>query len=309
MPDELAKKRQPLSVPRKSKKSLAQWKRRLVLARNGVRRVRRVKHGIQMRGRQFTNYIGEQYQCPICGTMVNTRHGNEHDWMHEMAGERSPELKRRPLHRTTEQTAPQTQSPPVPAPPAPRKPSKVKGEAKKKGQWLPHPGGDAIPDSGTPPKGTTVTDIQDAPSATRRAWDDNIKEMEKDMAASANGTKQGAKGVAASGSAAAVVKAFESWANTETPTVSELKAHLLSMDAALGACVDVINNYAAQQIIGRKIHPLVAQPISAAAEALASIRHFFTQSYINFERIYADRLAYERQQGVKPDDKMFSDVG
>jgi hypothetical protein len=306
MPDELEKKRQPLSVPRKSKKLLARWKRRWVLTRNGVRRVRRVKHGIQMRARKFSNYIGEQYQCSICGEMVNTRHGNEHNWKHEMAGETSSHPKRRPPPRTTEPGS-------TPAPPAPRRPSKVKNEAKKKGRWLPHPGGDEIPDSGTPPKRrlrrTTVTDIQDAPSATRRAWDDNIKEMQKDMAANGNGTKQGAKGVAASGSAAAVVKAFESWANTETTTVAELKAHLLAMDAALGASVDVINNYASQQIIGRKIHPIVAQPISAAAEAMASIRHFFTEAYINFERIYADRLSYERQQGVKPDDKMFSDVG
>jgi ribosomal protein L37AE/L43A len=97
-------------------------------------------------------------------------------------------------------------------------------------------------------------------------------------------------------------------ASQHAAAVAELRAHLMSMDAALGQAVGPLNGFAAR-MVQRRIHPVIAQPIDQAAEALGGIRHYFTEAYSRFERIYADRLAHERNQEYKPDDSLFGDVG
>jgi hypothetical protein len=136
------------------------------------------------------------------------------------------------------------------------------------------------------------------------------------MAGRANGGGNGGKGggggggSAASSAASAFLAGVNAWCDTQPPTVAAMRDHLLAMDGAMGKAADSFHKFAATSIVAQHIHPAVAQPIDAAADQIASIRHNFTEAYTRFETIYADRLAYERDSNrPKPKEEFWKDAG
>lgn len=300
--DHQERKRQKLAVPPKSQPI----RHYLVQLVNGWRLFRRARYRTARYSASAFAWVGEEYECPICHRMVLLRQADRHNREHRNRMEKPQKLK--PL--SADERAQQPRPEPV------RKPGKVKQQAvvarqpaaptpiparSKWSRWKKPP---ATPD--------------DPPSKTRQSWQEPIENLESNMtgrprrngtANGSSGADGGGGGVPASSAAAAFLKAVQAWCETDCETVADMKAHYLGMDAAVGAAADMLHQHAAQMIVAKKIHPGVAAPIDAAADDWAANRHYFSEAYIRFEQIYADRLSYARSNVSKPDEKIFSDVG
>jgi hypothetical protein len=84
-----AAKRKPVKVPGKSKKIWGTTKRWFALSRNGMRRIRRMKHRTKTawrwartQTRRFTDNLGGSYICKECGRDVLYRRAEEHNFRH-----------------------------------------------------------------------------------------------------------------------------------------------------------------------------------------------------------------------------------
>lgn len=268
--------RKPVRVPGKRGA-----RRRIAQVRNGVRRVRRVRHKVAGRAAQATNWIGGTFLCKVCGAEVPYRRADAHNFLHAQAKEK-------------EWLAKQAKKADPAAPPLPREPSKTKQQGQFDKNKI---------DKQTDANGKKIKKVD-----KRRRYRRETDGIGDDMAGRTR--RPGTNGTPSSQHAAAVLAAITAWAEYDPPTVADLRAHLLSMDAALGGAAAPLNGFAGR-LVQRKFHPVVAQPIDQAAEAIAGIRHYFTEAYARFERVYADRLSYERNQdaAAKPDDSLFDDVG
>jgi hypothetical protein len=290
--------RQPVKVPAKGKGTRNQSRYWWARSRNGWRRWRRARYGTAERARRATAWMGAEYECVVCHRRVLYRHAERHNWQHAAMGETARKLK--PI-------SPEERAQQRPTTPVPRQPSATKAKAKAQ-----KTGGAPVPPPDPKPPATVT------PITKRRPWQRPVDDLEDDMAgrprrSGTNGSSAGGggtPGVAASSPAAAFLNGVKAWCEYRPETVSDLRAHLLGMDAAMGQAADLFHQFAAEAIVATKIHPAVAQPIDAAADDVAAIRHRFSEAYARFEAIYADRLAYERSTDKpKPDEKIFSDVG
>jgi hypothetical protein len=264
------KRRQPIAVPRK--KGL---RRNVARVRNGVRRARRVRNRVAGR----LSGLGGTYPCRICGATVPYRRADAHNWQHEVAREKERYQRQR-------------QGPAPGAPPLPRQPSRTKQQAGGGKKLNKLPGTD----------GRKIKKVD--PRRTYRRETDAIG----DEMAGRTRRPNGNGGTPSAQLAGAVLKAFEAWADFQPETVEDLRSHLLSMDAALGAVPGPLNAWSAA-MVQRRFHPAVVQPVDQAAEQIAGIRVYFSEAYRRFEQIYADRLGYERNQQYKPADSIFGNAG
>jgi hypothetical protein len=303
--EELDERVKRLPVPHKASKRMPRHirhnaRRNLVRVANAKRAAHRTARRTGRRIRNTTNWLGATYVCQICQRTVRFREADHHNAMHATLGhryrpptplsegEREAYLRQKEAERDAARAAQGV----VDRAPSPTKQKALAKTTDRPAQPAPPSRTGGNPSATVPP----------GASVTRRLWHPKITGLGDDMANGRNG--------AASTPAAAVIKAHEGWADTPLTTVVDLKAHLLGMDAAWGKSADVIHSYAAQQLVARGVHPLVAKEIDNAAEALAAGRHFFTQGYLVFERVYADRLAYERDQQHKPQvPGLFGSVG
>lgn len=135
---------------------------------------------------------------------------------------------------------------------------------------------------------------------TVRVWRKQLDQMEAYMA-----TGQGNPPSAASPFAQAVASAFQRWGSHVPETKGEIQAHLIGMTAALGIGAKAARDFAANAIVGQRLHPAIASPIESAADGLDEDRLEFTRAYVLLLRIYAPRIEHEEQSGPKPDEKFW----
>lgn len=267
--------------------------------RNGWRRGRRVRRFVG----SGLNWVGGSYICRVCHREVPFRRANDHNRMHRARMETPEKLK--PISPEERSRRPGQRPPPDPAP---RQPSQAKygptptpppdGQSGQFGRKKIHKQTDG---NGNKPKKVDK----------RRKYRGTTDAIGDDMAGNGNGGAGGqTPGVPSSSAAGAFLNGVKVWCEFQPQTVTELRDHLLAMDAAMGMAADYFHQFGAQAIVARRIHPAVAQPIDAAASDIAAMRHYFSQAYYRFEQIYADRLAYERDQNKpKPDEGLWKNVG
>jgi hypothetical protein len=252
------------------------------------------------------SWAGSQYVCQVCNVKVLERQANAHNQSAEHAKALIGSGPWRPGRLPNVVGQKQAKVPAAPPAPLPRKPS---------------------PDRQAAPKAPPAPAPPAAPAAPKRAkyakqphpgpYSGEIKKRSQTMAGNGNGNTNGSPTPAGGGgsktqaanAAHGLVLAYERWANTEIQTVAELRDFLLATDIAHGKIADIIHTFGMNHIAAKRIHPAVAQPIDAAADAMAGLRHFFSMSYHRFEAIYADILGYKRDGSrPKPQDSMFADV-
>lgn len=294
-----ATKKQPVpykASKRTPKRRRHNTKRNVVRLGNKARAARRAARSTSRAIRNATNWAGAYYECRICRQPVRHRDADNHNLMHATLGHR-PE-PRTPLtdaereEQRRRRDADRAQQPVPPRTPSPTK-AAVLAQPSEPGSINQNNGVTETPGR---PSQTLPPDA----SPTRRAWGPRI---DGGNMAGRNGNGGGA------GPAGAIVKANQAWAETEVPTVTALKDHLLAMDAAQGQVADAWKTFGSR-LVAQRVHPAVAKPIEQAADELAALRTKFTEAFVAFEKIYADRLAHERNVNAahKPDDSMFNEV-